>query len=144
MWRRILTLITKELLASSRDRQTRWVVLFSPPFLLVIYAFAITQDVKNVSLAVLNQDTGLESRELISRFEGSKTFDRIRFLKSVSEIAPVMDSQGVIMTLHIGADFSRRIAAGEPAEVQLLLDGRRSNAAQVLVGYTTRINRRFH
>lgn len=144
MWRRILTLITKELLASARDEQTRWVVLFSPPFLLLIYAFAITQDVKNVSMAVLNQDIGLEARELISRFEGSKTFDHIRFLRGVPEIAPAMDSQDVIMTLQIGTDFSRRIAAGEPAEVQLLLDGRRSNAAQVLLGYATRIIEAFN
>ncbi|MFZ5609586.1 MAG: ABC transporter permease [Pseudomonadota bacterium] len=139
MLRRILALIVKELLASARDRQTRWVVLFSPPFLLLIYAFAITQEVKNVSLAVLNLDSGLEARELVSRFEGAKTFKHIHYLTSASQIAPVMDAQEVIMTLHIGSDFSRRIAAGENAQVQLLLDGRRSNAAQILLGYAIRI-----
>tara|TARA_R110002110_G_scaffold181205_1_gene387375 strand:+ start:4107 stop:5213 length:1107 start_codon:yes stop_codon:yes gene_type:complete len=144
MWRRIFALITKELLASARDRQTRWVVLFSPPFLLLIYAFAITQEVKNVSMAVLNQDMGLESRELVSRFEGSDTFKHIHYLRSVSEITPAIESQSVIMAIHIGPDFSRQIAAGARAEVQLLLDGRRSNAAQILLGYTTRIVERFN
>jgi drug efflux transport system permease protein len=133
MWRRTFALIIKELLASARDPHTRWVVLFSPPFLLLIYAFAITQEVKNVSMAVLNHDVGLEARELVSRFEGSATFDQIHYLKGVSEIAPAMESQDVIMTIHIGPDFSRRIAAGESAEVQLLLDGRRSNATQILL-----------
>ncbi len=144
MWRRILALITKELHATARDQQTRWVVLFAPPFLLLIYAFAITQEVKNVSLAVLNQDTGLQSRELISRFEGSPIFDRIQYLDGVSEIAPAIDSQNAIMTLQIGPEFSRRIAAKEPAEVQIILDGRRSNAAQILLGYTLRIVERFN
>ena len=88
MWRRILALITKELLASVRDRQTRWVVLFSPPFLLLIYAFAITQEVTNVSMAVLNQDLGREARELVSRFEGAEAFERIHYLTGVAEIAP--------------------------------------------------------
>ena len=37
--------------------------------------------------------------------------------------------------LRIGPDFSRDVAAGNPARVQLLLDGRRSNAAQILQGY---------
>ena len=55
MWQRIYALIVKELLASARDPQTRWVVLFSPPFLLLIYAFAITQEVSDVTLAVYNQ-----------------------------------------------------------------------------------------
>ncbi len=139
MWWRILALIKKELLASSRDPQTRWVVLFSPPFLLLIYAFAITQDISNVSMAVLNQDSGLEARELVSRFEGAPTFKRIRYLKGVAEIKPAIASQDVVMVLHIGEDFSRHIAAGEQAEVQLLLDGRRSNAAQILTGYAARI-----
>jgi len=136
MWRRTLSLIVKELPASARDRQTRWVVLFSPPFLLLIYAFAITQEVKNVSMAVLNRDTGLESRELVSRFEGSKTFKHILYLKDVSEISAVINSKAAIMVLHIGPDFSRRIAARQDAEVQVVLDGRRSNAAQILLGYT--------
>lgn len=144
MWRRTLSLIIKELLASARDRQTRWVVLFSPPFLLLIYAFAITQEVKNVSMAVLNRDTGLESRELISRFEGSKTFKHIRYLKDVSEISAVINSKTAIIVLHIGPDFSRRIAARQRAEAQIVLDGRRSNAAQILLGYTTRIVERFN
>ena len=69
MWQRIYALIVKELLASARDPQTRWVVLFSPPFLLLIYAFAITQEVSDVTLAVYNQDHGNASVELLSRFE---------------------------------------------------------------------------
>lgn len=144
MWRRILALITKELLASARDRQTRWVVLFSPPFLLLIYAFAITQEVSNVSVGILNEDFGLAARELVNRFEGSKTFEHIRYLNGTPEITSAIDSREVLMVVRIGPDFSRRIAAGERAEVQLLLDGRRSNAAQIVLGYTARIIERYN
>ena len=68
MWRRVLSLILKELLASARDRQTRVVVLFAPPFLLLIYAFAITQDLNNASIGIVNHDTGIEAGALINRF----------------------------------------------------------------------------
>ena len=81
MFQRIWSLIIKELLASARDPQTRWVVLFSPPFLLVIYAFAITQEISSVTLGVYTQDRGVEARELISRFEGSPTFEEILYLR---------------------------------------------------------------
>jgi ABC-2 type transport system permease protein len=143
MWGRILSLTVKELLASLRDKQTQFVVLVVPLISLLIYSFAITQEVKNVSMAVLNQDAGLDSRELIAQFEGSPTFTKIRFVSSPSEIAPIIDSQAAIMALQIGPDFSRRIAAGEPATVELILDGRRSNAAQILVGYVSQIVERF-
>lgn len=144
MWRRIIALIIKELLATIRDRQTRFLVLIAPPLLMPIYAFAITQEVRNVSMAVLNQDLGLEGRELVARFEGSPTFTRINYLKASSEIAPAIDSRDAIMVLRLKSDFSRRIAAGEPAEVQLVLDGRRSNAAQILLGYAIRVIEDFN
>src|SRR5262249_44171813 len=49
----------------------------------------------------------------------------------------------VLMVLHIGPDFSRLLAAQQPAPVQLILDGRRSNAAQIVAGYTQDILDRY-
>lgn len=144
MWRRILALIVKELLASVRDPKTRWVVLFSPPFLLVVYAFAITQEVSNVSIAVFNQDIGVESRELVSRFQGSTTFEHIHFVTGMHEIERAIEARDVMMAISIGPDFSRRIEAGEPAALQVILDGRRSNSAQILIGYTRDIVDRYN
>ena len=109
MFQRIWSLIIKELLASARDPQTRWVVLFSPPFLLVIYAFAITQEISSVTLGVYTQDRGVEARELISRFEGSPTFEEILYLRRDADIAAAIDSRSVDLVLRIGPDFSRQL-----------------------------------
>jgi len=118
MFLRILSLIIKELLASARDPQTRWVVLFSPPFLLVIYAFAITQEISSVNLGVYTQDRGAEARALISRFEGSPIFEDIIYLRSDSEIPAAIDARSVDLVLRIGPDFSRTLERGEHATVQ--------------------------
>ena len=144
MFQRIWSLIIKELLASARDPQTRWVVLFSPPFLLVIYAFAITQEISSVTLGVYTQDRGVEARELISRFEGSPTFEEILYLRRDADITAAIDSRSVDLVLRIGPDFSRQLERGEPANVQLILDGRASNAAQILAGYSGRIVQDFN
>jgi len=63
----------------------------------------------------------------------------VRRLASVPEIAPAIDSRSVLMVVHFGEDFSRNVAAGRPAQVQLILDGRSSNAAQLLAGYAEQI-----
>ncbi|MCF8882074.1 ABC transporter permease [Erythrobacter sp. SN021] len=144
MWHRIYALIVKELLASARDPQTRWVVLFSPPFLLLIYAFAITQEVSDVTLAVYNQDQGNASVELISRFKGATVFDEILHLRAEAEIARAIDTRRATLVLRVGEDFSRRLERGENAQVQLILDGRRSNTAQILLGYSSRIVKAFN
>jgi len=144
MWKRIYALVIKELLASFLDRQTRLVVLVSPPILLLIYSFALTQEVQNVSMVVLNQDKGLVSRELISRFEGSPTFSEVKHVFSHSEIVRAIEEEGALAAVHIQSDFSRRLSKGEPAKLQLILDGRRSNAAQILGGYVSEIVGEFN
>ena len=48
--------------------------------------YAATTDVRNVPLVVVDQDASSESRELISRFHASPSFDVIDGLSSVDEI----------------------------------------------------------
>ena len=77
-WTRIVALIIKELLAAFRDPKAR-IALIAPPILqLFLYAFAATMEVSNVPIGVLNQDWGLASEQLISRFERSSAFSEIR------------------------------------------------------------------
>lgn len=139
MFVRIWPLFVKELLANWRDKPNRYLLIFAPILELLIFAFAATQEVKNVPLAVLDQDRTVLTGELISRFEGSPQFSRVIRLNSAAEIGPVIDAGVAPAVLSIGSDFSRRLHAGEPAQIQLLLDGRRSNAAQIIQGYTGEI-----
>ena len=143
MWQRIHSLVIKELLMVWRDPQSRAILIIPPLIQMIVFTFAATQEVKNVHMAVFNQDVGTGSRDLIARFEGSRYFSRISFLSDESEIKPAIDSRSDLMVLQIQSDFSRKLAAGVPASVQLILDGRRSNAAQIVAGYATEIITRY-
>ncbi len=139
MWQRIRSLIVKELLAVLRDPKGRYILIVPPIIQMLVFSVAATQEVKNVRMAVLNEDYGTAARDLVARFEGSTNFSQIRYLRGEADIAPAIDSRSVLMVLHLGPDFSRRLAGGMPAEVQLILDGRRSNAAQIVAGYAQAI-----
>jgi ABC-2 type transport system permease protein len=141
---RIRTLIVKELLAVWRDKKSRIILIVPPVVQMTVFSFAATLEVKNVPIAVLNRDWGTAARDLVARFEGSPNFGEVRHLGGEPEIARALDSRSVLMVLHIGPDFSRDVAAGRPATVQLLLDGRRSNAAQLVAGYATAIIDRYN
>ena len=144
MLERILTLIYKEILAIWRDKKSRAVLIFPPLFQLLIFSFAGTLDVNNVSIGILNRDQGAESFELLQRFHGSPTFNKIIYLQSVKDIARVIDNQQVVMVIHIDAQFSRNLRAEKPADIQIILDGRKSNTAQIILGYALRIVDRFN
>jgi len=139
MWRRVGYLVIKEFLAVWRDPKSRFLLLAPPVIQLLIFANAATQEVKNVRIGVFNQDLGVNARDLVARFEGSPNIREVRHLRGEHEIAPAIDSRSALLVVQIGPDFSRLIAAGRPASVQLILDGRRSNAAQIMASYAEQI-----
>lgn len=136
---RIVSLIIKETFTLLRDPRSRMMLIVPPLLQLFIFAFAATLEVKNVSLAVLNEDMGRHGTEIVHRLAGSTTFADISFVNSAGQISSMLDHQEVLAALHIPQDFSRNIDSHSPAELQLILDGRRSNAAQISGGYMTLI-----
>jgi ABC-2 type transport system permease protein len=144
MLRRIITLLIKEFLAVWRDHKSRAVLVGPPIMQLFIFAWAATLDVKNVPIGILNKDNGEQAFELVQRFYGSPIFNKIEELHSVDEIAPFIDAQKGLMVLHIDEQFSRNLDAGKEANIQLILDGRKSNTTQILMGYASNIISEFN
>ena len=122
--RRILAIARKELLVLMGTRQSRFMVLIPPVIQIFIFAWAATMDVKNVDVVVINEDSGYWSQEIISRLRGSSTFRRITFEDNPKAAEEAVNRQKVLVVMHFQNDFSARVERGEPAEVQLLLDGR--------------------
>jgi len=140
---RLFNLIVKEFLAALRDPKAR-ALLIGPPILQIfVFSYAITQEVKNVTLAVYNQDVGKEGYVLVQRFQQSPTFAKILHLSHREEINPIIDNQKAIAVLVIPQDFSRELYAERQVNLQILLDGRKSNAAPIVGGYAGKIINKF-
>lgn len=132
---RIFSLVRKELQALLRDRQGRLLLVGPVLMQLAVFPFAATLEVKNNTLAVLNEDAGRESFELIQRFSQAQAFTRLLRLDNEREVADAIDRQRALLVVRFPADFSRSLAAGTPASLQVILDGRRSNSGQIALGY---------
>ncbi|MBD5647671.1 MAG: ABC transporter permease [Desulfovibrio sp.] len=137
--RRMLTIVRKELLVLLSNRTSRFLIVVPPLLQIVVFGWAATMEVRNVDVAVLSRDSGLWSRELLHRIEGSPTFRRVFHLMGEEEVRPVLDAQKALFVLVFDEEFSRNVERGEPAEVQVILDGRRSNAAQIAASYLSQI-----
>jgi ABC-2 type transport system permease protein len=137
--RRLLAMIVKEMWAVLRDPQAR-LVLFVPPLMqLFIFTYATTLDVKNVDLGILDRSSGAHSVELVQRIAGSPNFRKIVRLSTPADLKAAIDNQKVIAAMVIDEDFDRNLTSGKGATIGLVLDGRRSNAAQIVSGYLTAI-----
>lgn len=138
-WTRLKALIVKELLAVLRDPKGRVILIVPPIIQLVVFSYAATLEVRNVDVMVLNQDSGRWGYELVQLIEGSPTFRQVTRATSPDQLREAINRQTVIAAVRIGASFSRNIEVARPANMQVVLDGRRSNAAQIVGGYLNRI-----
>jgi len=135
MMARLYAQIVKELLSMLRDPRSRMTLIGPPIAQLLVFSFAATLDVNNVTLGVLNEDGGRWSHEMIQRLEGAPFVSRLAFVDSPAELRMLIDDREAIAVLRFPADFSRRIGAHEPAVAQVILDGRRANSSQITLRY---------
>lgn len=136
---RLVAQIRKELLSVLRDPRSR-AVLIGPPLLqLFVFAFAATLEVENVAVAVLDRDAGRWSYEIVERIRATRMARDVIPVESHAALAEVLDRRNVLLGIAFQSDFSRRIEAGTGAPMQVVLDGRRGNSAQIALGYVNSI-----
>ncbi|NLW81781.1 MAG: ABC transporter permease [Desulfovibrionales bacterium] len=133
--RRIIALTRKELQMLLAEPQSRVLVVMPVVLQVLLFPLAVTLEVKNNSLAVLNEDGGAASLELEQRFAQTMAFSQVIHLSGAEQIDEVLDAQQAIAVVRFGQDFTRQLVQGAPVSLQLLLDGRRSNSSQIAASY---------
>jgi len=141
--RRLGALVRKEFLQLLRDRLLVGLIFYIYTADVLLCTFALSFDVRNLALAVHDQDRTPVSRMLVERFTATEYFGRLIPLGSPEAVDRSLDSGSADLALVIPPGFARDIEAGRPADVQLLLSGVNSNTANVARGYSSAILDRF-
>ncbi len=139
MWGRIYNLVLKEFLQLRRDRQARFRLIIPPLIQMIIFGYAATFEVYDVSTAVLDLDHSQESRELISRFGFSGRFRIVEIAKTPSDIRNAIDHSEAVVAVVIQAGFAEQLRKGNSAPAQIIVDGTNSNTALIALGYVNQI-----
>ena len=136
---RLIAMMVKELWAVLRDPRGRIILIVPPILQLVLFSAAATLEVKNVDVGVYNRDHGAASTEFIKQLAGSPNVRRIVSISSPQALQTAIDNREVIAAVVFDTQFSSDVASGRSATVFAVLDGRRSNAAQIVAGYLAHI-----
>lgn len=120
---RLLALMRKEGLQIVRDRRTLALIFIMPVMQLLLLGYAATSDVRNIPLAVLDQDKSPASRKLLDSFRTADYFRQAFDVTSEDELRTLIDSGHARTGLIIPPDYSSRLAAGRPAQVAFIIDG---------------------
>jgi ABC-2 type transport system permease protein len=136
---RIAALIRKELRQMFRDPKTKRIVFGSPIIQLLLFGNAVTTDVHNIALFVVDHDRTAESRAVVSALTSSGYFRVTGSSDRAADLGRALDRGDAVVGVELPAGFSRDLLAGGPARVQILVDGTQSNTATVAQGYAMRI-----
>jgi ABC-2 type transport system permease protein len=120
---RLFSMIRKEFIQIVRDPRTLALTFIMPVMQLFLLGYAATNDVRNVSLAILDQDKSAASRELQDAYRAADYF-RLEFeAHSEDELRELIDRGAARAGLIIPPGYGDEIAAGRTGQVAFVLDG---------------------
>jgi len=132
---RLWAMAWKELLVVLLDRRVRVLLIAGPVIQLTLFGYASTLEVNAIDLGYVNRDTGIVSERLLSDLGGSPNMRKLRRYPSEDALLDAMEQREILGGMILPQDLSRRAGTGQAVQVSLLLDGRRTNTAQLVAGY---------
>ncbi len=120
---RLLSIIRKEFIQIIRDPRTLILVILIPIMQLLMMGYAATTDVRNVPLAIFDQDRGQEARALLDAYRAADYFHLAYDVDSLSEIFTLIDRGDAKAGLIIPPDYNQKMAGEGTAQIAFVLDG---------------------
>ncbi len=133
--RRVWAVARKEFLHVVRDPLSLAIAIALPMVLLTLFGFALSFDVDDVPVVVWDQSQSQASRELLSRFQGSRYFSLRERVWNYRDLERAIDTGAALVGVVVPSDFADRVESGRSATLQVILDGSDSNTATLAAAY---------
>ncbi len=141
--KRFWALIQKESLHIIRDKRSLLILLAQPVMMMLIFGFALTNEVKDSKTAILDLAHDETSRLLIDRIDQSHYFSVTRSLSNFDQISEVFRSGEARLVIVFPANFKSDLAHLNQAQVQIITDASDPNTANIAAGYASGIIRDY-
>ena len=133
--RRIGAIAHIETLMILRDKRSLGLAFVLPLLLLILFGSTLSYDVRNIPLAIWDQDNTPASRALISAFDGSPYYRIVAMRDGYPGLIRDLDRSKALLVMIIPPDFAKRLNRRQEAPVQFILDGTDSTTAGISLGY---------
>lgn len=131
--------IKKEFFHIFRDYRSMVILFGMPVIQVLLFGFAITTDINDAKIAILDHSKDVVTREITRKLVSSNYFLLVNNLESDSEIEPAFKKGKIKEVVVFEPNFARKLEKEGKASVQLILDASEPNAANMLNAYTTSI-----
>lgn len=137
--KQFLAFVKKEFHHILRDPRTVMLLLILPVIQIILFGFALTNEVKNVNIAVYNPGNDAESRAIITRLASNESFNVTKYINNPADVSKLIDKGDVKMVVMFSENFGQEILHTGEAKIALIADASEPNLSQSVINYTTNI-----
>lgn len=137
--RQFIFFIKKEFYHLLRDPRTM-IILFGMPLMqILIFGFALTNEVKNSRIAILDNAKDPATQSIIQQLEASRYFDIVQVLSGNPELEPAFKEGKIKLAIVFPAGFQESLGHENAAPIQIIADATDPNVANTLTNYASSI-----
>ena len=141
--KRFVGFVRKEFYHIFRDRRSLFILFGMPIAQILLFGFAITNEINNVDIAILDQANDVTSKEIINKIASSKHFSIVDIIQQEPSIESIFKKGKVKAVLQFENNFGRHLIKEKQATVQILTDATDPNMANTISNYITSILKNY-
>jgi ABC-2 type transport system permease protein len=144
MYKTFIGFVKKEFYHIFRDKKTLLILFGIPAVQILLFGFAITNEIKDVNIAILDYSKDYTSNLIIKKLTSTKYFNLKFNLTNENQIEQSFKTGKIKEVLVFEKDFGDKLIKSKQATIQLITDGTDANAALTIINYTTQIINQFN
>lgn len=137
--KQFITFLRKEFAHVLRDRKTLLILFGMPIMQILIFGFALTNEVKNSKIVIVDNSKDISSQKIISKIEASRYFEIENTMMSAAQIEEAFQKGVIKMALVFPANLDYDIMHQRKAQIQVIADASDPNTANTLTNYVSSI-----
>jgi len=141
--KRFIGFIRKEFYHIFRDKRSLFILFGMPIAQIMLFGFAITNEINNVDIAIFDKSKDATTEEIINKITASKYFSNKQLIQNENEIESVFKKGKVKAVLVFEKDFSKELVKENKATIQIITDATDPNTANTISNYTNSILKKY-
>ena len=137
--KQFIIFVKKEFRHIFRDRKSLLIIIIMPIAQIILFGFALTNEIKDSNIAILDNAKDEASTAIIQRLDASRYFSVYKNLGSQSDIETVFKTGKVRLVVVFQPGFRESLLHTNHAQVQLIADASDPNTATTITGYATNV-----
>ncbi|HLS29485.1 MAG TPA: ABC transporter permease [Flavobacteriaceae bacterium] len=137
--KRFIGFIQKEFYHIFRDKRSLFILFGMPIAQIMLFGFAITNEINNVDIAILDHSKDANTQEIINKISSSKYFTIKQIITHEAEIEEVFQKGKIKAVLNFEKDFGKNLVVEESGKIQIITDATDPNTANSITNYINAI-----